>query len=172
MIHLDEHISVNVDGYQITNSKREKLLGITIDNKLSSNEHVSGICTKASQKLHALARVSKYMNTDKLCLIMKAFVNAPFGYCPLVWMFHSSLNNRINNIHERTLHIVVKDQNATFNELLQMDGSVTIHERNIQALATEMFKVFNGISLSIIKDVFPLKESNIYFSKFHLKRAV
>ena len=49
----DESISVNVDGYQITNSKREKLLGITIDNKPSFNEHVSSLCTKASQKLHA-----------------------------------------------------------------------------------------------------------------------
>ena len=105
--HPDESISVNVDGYQITNSKREKLLGITIDNKLSFNEHVSGLCTKASQKLHALARVSKYMNTDKLRLIMKTFVNAQFGYCPLVWMFHSrSLNNRINKIHERALRSV------------------------------------------------------------------
>ena len=168
--HPDEAISVNVDGYQITNSKREKLHGITIDTNLSFNEHVSGLCAKASQKLHALARVSKYMDTDKLRLIMKAFVNSQFGYCPLVWMFHSrSLNNRINKIHERALRIVFKDKNATFSELLQRDGSVTIHERNIQALATEMFKVFNGISPSIIKDVFPLKESNIYCSKFPFK---
>ena len=85
-------------------------------------------------------------------------------------MFHSrSLNNRINKIHERALRIVFKDKNATFSELLQRDGSVTIHERNIQALATEMFKVFNVISPSIIKDVFPLKESNIYCSKFPFK---
>ena len=168
--HPDEAIFVNVDGYQITNSKRKKLLGITIDTNLSFNEHVSGLCAKASQKLHALARVSKYMDTDKLRLIMKAFVNAQFGYCPLVWMFHSrSLNNRINKIHERALRIVFKDKNATFSELLRRDGSVTIHERNIQALATEMFKVFNGISPSIIQDVFPLKVSNIYCSKFPFK---
>ena len=91
------------------------------------------------------------MNTDKLRFIMKAFINAQFGYCPLVWMFHSrSLNNRINKIHERTLRIVFKDKNATFSELLQRDCSVTIHERNIQALATEMVKIFKGISPSIL----------------------
>ena len=125
--HPDESISVNVDGYQITNSKRGKLLGITIDNKLSFNEHVSSLCTKASQKLHALARVSKYMDTDKLRLIMKASVNTQFGYCPLVWMFHSrGLNNRINKIHENAVCIVFKDKNDTFNELMHMDGSVII----------------------------------------------
>ena len=110
------------------------------------------------------------MDTDKLHLSMKTFVNAQFGYCPLVWMFHSrSLNNRINKIHERAIRIVFKDKNATFSELLQWDGPVTIHERNIQDLATEMFKVFNGIYPSIIKDVFTLKESNIYCSKFPFK---
>ena len=153
--HPDESITVNVDGYQTTSSKREELFGITIDNKLSFDEHVSCLCTKANQKLHALARVSKYINTDKLRLIMKAFVNAQFGYCPLVWMFHSrSLNIQIN---KRALRIVFKDKNATCNELLQRDVSVTIHERKIQALATEMFKVFNGIFPIIIKDVFRLR---------------
>ena len=166
----DERISVNVDGYQITNSKSEKLLGITIDSKLSFDEHVSGLCKKASNKLHALARISNYMNTDKLRVIMKAFINAQFGYCPLVWMFHSRiLNNRINKIHERALRIVFRDKNATFNELLKRDGSVTIHERNIQILATEMFKAYNGISPRILRNVFPLKESALYWSNFPFK---
>ena len=62
----DENISINIDGNQILNSKCEKLLGVTIDNKLTFDEHVSGLCKKASQKLHALARVANYMSTKKL----------------------------------------------------------------------------------------------------------
>ena len=50
--------SINVDQFQIFNSNHEKLLGIIIDNNLNSNEHVSSLCKKASQKLRALARVS------------------------------------------------------------------------------------------------------------------
>ena len=164
------NISINIDGNQILNSKSEKLLGITIDNKLTFDEHVSGLCKKASQKLHALARVAKYMSTKKLRVIMKAFINSQFGYCPLVWMFHSRLlNNRINKIHERALRIVFKDNNATFNELLERDGSVTIHERNIQTLATEMFKAYNGMLPPILKGVFPLKEHAQYCTKFPFK---
>ena len=128
--------SKDVDQFQIFNSNHEKLLGIIIDNKLNFNEHVSSLCKKASQKRHALTRISKYMNTDKLRLIMKAFRNAQFGYCPLVWMFHSrTLNYRINKLHERALCIVFKNNNATFDELLKLDGSVTVHERNIQTMA-------------------------------------
>ena len=83
----------------------EKLLGISIDNTLSFDHHVSDLCRKAIQKLHALSRISHFMNTKQRKIIMKSFVLSQFGYCPLVWMFHSrKLNNRIDRIHERSLY--------------------------------------------------------------------
>ena len=155
----DENISINVDQYQIYNSQHEKLLGITIDNNMKFDEHVSMLCKKASQKLHALARVSTFMNLEQRRKIMNAFIASQFGYCPVVWMFHSRmLNNRINKIHERALRIVYKDLSSTFEQLLQKDRSFTIHERNIQALAIELYKIINGISPDIMKQVLPLKD--------------
>ena len=89
---------------------------------------------------------------------------------PLVWMFHSRmLNNRINKIHERALRIVYNDDHSTFDELLNRDGSFTIHEKNVQILAIEIFKVINGLSPEIMKHVFPLKESYEYCSRFPFK---
>ena len=62
---------------------------------------------------------------------MKAFICSQFGYCPLVWMFHSrKINNRVNSLHEGALRVVYRDYNATFSELLSKDKSVTIHQRN------------------------------------------
>ena len=122
----DENISINVDQYQIYNSQHEKLLGIAIDNNMKFDEHVSGLCKKVSQKLHALARVSNFMNVEQLRKIMKAFIASQFGYFPVVWMFHSRmLNYRINKIHERALRIVYKDFSSTFEQLLQKYGSST-----------------------------------------------
>ena len=62
----------------------EKLLEMKFDNKLKFNEHVSGLCKKVSQKLHALPRIAHYLSTEKRRIIMKAFINSQFGYCPLV----------------------------------------------------------------------------------------
>ena len=166
----DCNFTLTVDQYEISNSKYEKLLGVTIDNKLNFNEHVSGLCKKASQKLHALARVSPYMNIIKRRTIMNAFINSQFGYCPLVWMFHSRmLNNRINKIHERALRIVYNDDHSSFDELLNRDVSFTIHEKNVQILAIEIFKGINGLSPEIMKHVFPLKESYEYCPRFPFK---
>ena len=51
-------------------------------------------------------------------------------------MFHSrGLNNKINCIHERALRITYNDKSSSYRELLTKDRSVTIHHRNIRALA-------------------------------------
>ena len=126
----DENLSINVGQYVVQNSQNEKLLCVTIDNKLTFKDHVEGLCKKASKKLHALTRVSRYMNTAKKRVIMKSFITSQFGYCPLVWMLHSrTLNNRINRIHERALRVVYNDNVSSFEEMLQKDDSVTIHEK-------------------------------------------
>ena len=56
-------------------------------------------------------------------------------------MLHSrSLNNKINRLHERALKIVYSDYKSSFNTLLEMDGSYSVHNRNIQILALEIYK--------------------------------
>ena len=132
---------------------------IIIDNKLDFHDHVSRIYKKACQKLHALARISHLMNVDKLRIIMKAFIESQFSYCPLIWMFHSrTLNNNINRLHEKSLRLVYKEPHLTFEELLKKDKSFSIHHRNLQKLATEMYKTINNISPIFMKDVFPERE--------------
>ena len=73
-------------------------------------------------------------------------------------MFHSrKLNNRINNVHERALRIVYRDYESTFQQLLKQNKSVSIHQRNLQILATEIFKTKNGSNPVIMEDVFNFK---------------
>ena len=90
--------------------------------------------------------------------LMKAFIESQFGYCPLIWMFCGrNLNNRINHLHERSLRIVYNDYESSFQELLELDNSVSIHHRNIRLLSIELFKVKNGLSNQIISELFDLR---------------
>ena len=90
--------------------------------------------------------------------LMKAFKTSQFNYCPLIWMFHSrQLNNRINKIKERTLRLVYKNNKLPFDDLLKLDNSVTIHQRNLQILATEIFKVKNSLMSEIMTEVSEIK---------------
>ena len=73
-----------------------------------------------------------------------------------------SLNNRINRLHERFLRIIYCDHLSPFNLLLERDNAVTIHHRNIQYLAIEMFKVYNNLAPSIVSEIF-LRNDNPHY---------
>ena len=159
-------ISAEINGKTINNENDVYLLGITLDNDLNFTKHVSNLCKKASQKLHALSRVSGLMSINQRRILMKSFIQSQFGYSPLVWMFHSrELNNRINRIHERSLRVVYRDNVSSFGELLEKDNSFTIHERNIQSLAIELYKAVNHLSPEFMNEILPLKRDLSHCSK-------
>ena len=52
-----------------------------------------------------------------------------------------------------------KDNKSSFKQLLEKDHSVTVHQKNLQVLVTEIFNVKNNLAPNIMNDVFELKES-------------
>ena len=76
-------------------------------------------------------------------------------------MLHSrGLNNKITRIHERALRITYNDKSSSYSELLTKDRSVTIHHRNLRALAIEIYKVIQGISQPLLNEVFASRQCN------------
>ena len=103
------------------------------------------------------------MSLEKRRTLMKAFIESQFNYCLLTWMLHSrTLNSKINRIHERALRTVYSDYNSSFNELLDKDGSFTIHQRNVQSLAIEIYKYLHDLSPAILSEVFKGNETIPY----------
>ena len=153
--HKFECMICKVGESQIIETHVVKLLGINIDSQLTFNGYLEKVCKKASQKLNALSRLCSIISFEKRRSLMHAFFLSQFSYCPLVWMFHSRrLNTRINDLHYRALRIVYKDELSSFDELLAKDGSVTIHHRNLQYLAIELFKVLKGEGPPFMRDLF------------------
>ena len=64
-------------------------------------------------------------------------------------------------LHGRCL-IIYNDKQSSFTELLIKDSSVSIHIRNIQRLAIEMFRFCNGSSPPLMNNIFKLKAENPY----------
>ena len=125
-------LELKVGDSLIKTSTCKKLLGVKIDFKLIFDNHLANLCKKANNKLRSLARATPYMTIEKRKLLMNSFFSAQLNYYTLIWMLHSRCNNnKTKHLHERCLKLIYCDKNSSYEELLERDGSVFIHHRNI-----------------------------------------
>ena len=81
-------------------------------------------------------------------------------YCLLFWMFcPRSSSNLINKVQERALRITYNDQLTDFKSLLSNHNEITIHQRNLQVLMTEIYKIINHIASPIMSSLFEIREN-------------
>ena len=59
--HRFEHLRLNVRETQVWEKNQFKLFGVTIDNEIKFNAHITKICRKANSKLRALSRLARYL---------------------------------------------------------------------------------------------------------------
>ena len=66
-----------------------------------------------------------------------------------------TMSNRINKIQEKTLRLVYKDEkNLSLYDLLKRDKPVSIHQRNLLTLVTEIYKARNDFGPEIRNNIF------------------
>ena len=69
------------------------------------------------------------------------------------------MNNIINSLHEKTLRLAYANKaKFSFGDLLKEDRSVKIQQKNLQILATEIYKLKNDLGPNIMTDIFHFAE--------------
>ena len=71
-------------GLAIKSSKQQKILGVTIDYKLTFKSHIKSLCEKSAQKIGTLSRLSNHLNDSQKRLVLNSIGKFEFSYCPLV----------------------------------------------------------------------------------------
>ena len=163
----DPNQKIILNNNEIASSNEKKLLGILLDSKLNFDSHITSLCKNAGQKLKALARINHYLNQDQKLLILNSLVKSQFSYCPLIWMFTSLyLNNALNSIHKRALRLIYNDYKLPFDRILGDNKQKSIHQKNIESLAIEIYKFQAGLAPSIMSDLFVTSENNYNLRNF------
>ena len=87
-------------------------------------------------------------------LLTSFFMSNPL-YCPLIWMFCSKSGNKeINRTNKHALRVLYEDYDSSFEQLLEGDGSITVDQRNLQNLMTEIYKTINQINPAYMWEFF------------------
>ena len=87
-------------------------------------------------------------------------IKSQFNYCPLVWMFCSrKSNNMVNKVQERALRLIYKDNENNFQTLLNEYNETPVHQRNLQFLMMEIYKIKNNCAPPIMYHLFRFREN-------------
>ena len=153
-----QSIILNINSIKIRESSSVILLGLTTDNRLTFKDHINILCRRASFKLHALRRIRKRLTTDEAKLLHNAFINSQFNYALIVWMCcYKQDYLKIENIQYKALKIVY-NSNESYEELLLPNSEVSIHQKQLRILATDVFKSLADINPDFTKSYFTIKE--------------
>ena len=138
---------LNIHDKEIKNSSKVELLGITVDSQLKFKNHIDNLCRKASYKLHALLGIRNFLTVERAKMFANAFINSQFNYARLIWMFAGKTSiNKICKIHHRTLQVNHNDYQKSYDELLDINKDVNIHQKQLRILALEVFKSISHVN--------------------------
>ena len=82
-------------------------------------------------------------------------INVPVTFHQLC---SKSANKGINRTNKRALRVLYEDYDSAFGQLLEKDGSITVHQKNVQNLMTEMYKTTNQIYPAYMREFFEEKD--------------
>ena len=132
--------SLEIESVTIKESDKVELLGITIDKALNFKKHIENLCRIAQYKLHALRRIRKYLTLDKAKLLGHTCINSQFNYAPLIWMFcHKVTYLKMQEIYRKSLKVIYQSD-ASYDNLLQLSNSMSLHQQHLRFLLVEIYK--------------------------------
>ena len=80
-------------------------------------------------------------------MLADAFINSQFNYASLVWILSGKTSiNKICKIHNRTLQVIHNEHQKSYDELLDINKDVNIHQKHLYILALEVFKSITHVN--------------------------
>ena len=130
--------SLQLAGRSIECVQSFKLLGVTVNNKLTWNDNISSICSKAAKRLHFLKLLKRSgMPTDDLLYYYSAVIRPVLEYGCVIW--HSSLTN------EQTRHLdAIQRRAERIIGLSESDGKLAPLKERREAQAKCFFESLNS----------------------------
>ena len=110
-----KNVTVNMKGVALKKVLTFKYLGLTLDQTLNYNHHVSSVIRTVMHKMTLLAKMKKYLNTDVALLIYKAMLLPYLDYADVIFNKSNSLDlDKLQRLQNRCLRICL-GQDRRFN---------------------------------------------------------
>ena len=79
-----------------------------------------------------------------------------------------TIQQSINQIRKRSLRISYKNQKTSYQNLLKAHNRLTIHQKNLQVLITEIYKIVNGVAPAIMNSLLEFRNNEYDIRNFQV----
>ena len=165
IVNPDKHhaMVIGITDHQFSFPIKESLylLGMTIDNQLNFNEHVSLVCKKVNNQLNVMTRFRNLICTATKLKLYNAFILPHFQFCSTIWHFCSArIRDKLESLNKRALRIVLNDKVSSYQQLLHNSEGTTLYNQRVQKMLITIYKCLNNDSSSkYLKDMLTLRQS-------------
>ena len=115
----------------------------------------------------------KFRRNQRICLIQIIFrITGVRITLALLYMVFSrkTLYHKIEKIHHRTLKIIYQSEESYENLLLE-SSSVSVHQRHLRLLVTEIYKSTTQINPEFMRPYFTYKQHSLWVKDTHREKA-
>lgn len=137
------HPQLIFQGHPLPEEECLTLVGVKINKRLSWNDHIRSIATKAEQRLGALLRCSKILPPSALLMTYKNFVRSTMEYCSPVWSGGPKTDlSVLDKIQRRAMWACCVDPD-NHKLCLQLGVRPLSHRRTIASLCL-LYRIITG----------------------------
>ena len=163
----------NENIYQLNPVTSEKDLGITFQNDMKFDIHISNVVNKANRLLGLIKRTFSYMDKTIFLTLYKTIIRPIIDYGDSVW--NPSLKKHIQmieNIQRRGTKLVPDLINMSYTTRLKELNLPTLKYRRKRGDLIQVFKILNGHYDINWEDFFTLDTDRSHNTRGHSKKLV
>ena len=152
----------HLDNTNVETTDSLKILGVTLDSKLSFKPHISEQLKRACAKAYALRRVRKFIPQTIMIRLYKAYILPHLEYCsPLLLGISDGLNNKLEDTNYYILRTILGLSKSTeYSHLLNIAHLQSLQSRRqFQALVL-LYRCMNGQGPSYLSERFNVLNVN------------
>ena len=102
-------VSIKVGGHQLQPLEEVRDLGVTLDSNLTFKAHINKICRSASQSIHYIGKIRKFLTQKDTERLVHAFSSSNLDYCNgMLHGFPSCDLQKLQRIQNTAARLVVR----------------------------------------------------------------
>ena len=154
--HHYNTVKISINGKQLENKEKAKILGVTVTSDLSWDDHTNNVINNMKYTFRGFNRSCIYLKEDTRKLLYNAAIASRLNYCDTIWDNCGVRNkNRLQTIQNRCARRIKGAKPGTSAQpIIRNLGWLNLEQKRKLHKCVLMKKIFHGEGPSKLKELF------------------